>query len=69
MDWLSKHRVIFDYDKKTVMLKCSDLSEVTVQGIRSGPVSNVIFAMQARCFLRKGCEAFWLWYLSLRGDR
>ena len=58
MDWLSKHRAIVDCDKKTVLLKCSDLSEVTVQGIRSGPVSNVIFTMQARCFLRKGCEAF-----------
>ena len=25
MDWLSKHRAIVDYDKKTVLLKCSDL--------------------------------------------
>ena len=30
MDWLSKHRVIVDCDKKIVLLKCSDLSEVTV---------------------------------------
>ena len=58
MDWLSKHWAIVDYDKKTKMLKCSDPSEVTIHGIRSGPVSNVIFAMQARRFLRKGCEAF-----------
>ena len=47
MDWLSKHRAIVDCDKKTVLLKCSDLSEVTVQGIRSDSVSNVISAMQA----------------------
>ena len=40
------------------MLKCSDLSEVTVYGIRSSSVLNVISAMQARRFLRKGCEAF-----------
>ena len=58
MDWLSKHRAIVDCDKKTVLLKCSDLSEVTVHGIRSGPMSNVISAMQVRRFLRKGCEAF-----------
>ena len=58
MDWLSKHRAIVDCDKKTVLLKCSDLSEVTVQGIRSNSMSNVISAMQARPFLRKGCEAF-----------
>ena len=32
---------------KTIVLKCSDLSEVTVHGIRSGPVSNIISAMQA----------------------
>ena len=40
------------------MLKCSDLSKVTFYGIRSGSVSNVISAMQARLFLRKYCEAF-----------
>ena len=58
MDWLSKHRAIVDCDKKTVLLKCSDLSEVIVHGIQSDLVSNVISVMQARHFLRKGCEAF-----------
>ena len=38
MDWLSKHQAIVDYDKKTVVLKCSNLSEVPVHGIRFGPV-------------------------------
>ena len=45
MDWLSKHRAIIDSDKKIVMLKCSDLTEVTIHGIRSGSVSNIISAM------------------------
>ena len=58
MDCLSKHRSTIDCDKKIVRLKCSDLSEVTVHGIQSGAVSNVISAMQARRLLRKGCEAF-----------
>ena len=58
MDWLSKHRVIVDCDMKTIRLKFSDLSQVTVHGIQSGAVSNVILAMQARRLLRKGCEAF-----------
>ena len=58
MDWLSKHRAIVDCDKKIVLLKCSDLSEVTVQGIRSKSISKVISAMEARRFLRKCCEAF-----------
>ena len=48
MNWLSKHRAIIECDKKMVELKCSDQSEVTVHGIRSGPLSNVISAMQAR---------------------
>ena len=47
MDWLSKHRAIVDSDKKTIVLKCSNLSEITIHGIRSKPVSNVISAMQA----------------------
>ena len=34
MDWLCKHRAIVDCDKKTVVLKCSDLLEVTIHGIR-----------------------------------
>ena len=58
MDWLSKHRAIVDCDKKTIKLKCSDLSEVTIHGIQSGVVSNVISAMQAQRLLRKGCETF-----------
>ena len=58
MDWLSKHQAIVDCDKKTVRLKCSDLSDVTVHGIQSGVVSNVILAMQAQRLLGKGCEAF-----------
>ena len=58
MDWLSKHLAIVDCDKKTIVLKCSDLSEVTVHGIRSGLVPNLIFSIQARHFLKKGCEAF-----------
>ena len=33
MDWLSKHRAIIDCDKKTIVLKCSNLSEITVHGI------------------------------------
>ena len=58
MDWLSKHRAIVDCDKKIVLLKCPDLSEVPVQGIRSEPIPKVISAMEAHRFLRKGCEAF-----------
>ena len=47
MDWLSKHRAIVDCDKKTILLKCSDLSEVTVHGIRSESIPKVISAMEA----------------------
>ena len=57
IDWLSKHRAIVDCSQKTGVLRCSDQSEV-IQGIRSGPMSNVIFAMQARRLVRKGCETF-----------
>ena len=53
MNWLSRHRAIVDCDKKSVVLKCLDQSMVTVQGIRVGPLSNVISTMQARRFLRK----------------
>ena len=47
MDWLSKHRAIVDCDKKIFLLKCSDLSEVTIQGIRSESITKVISAMEA----------------------
>ena len=58
MDWLSKHRAIVDCDKTIVMLKCPDLSEVRILGIRSESVPKILLAMKARRFLRKGCEAF-----------
>ena len=37
---------------------------MTVQGIRVGPLSNVISTMQARRILRKGCEAFLAFVLN-----
>ena len=58
MDWLSKHRVIIDYGQKTEVLRCSNQNELIVQGIRTSAMSNVISAMQARRFMRKGCETF-----------
>ena len=58
MDWLSKHRAIVDCDKKIILLKCPDLSEVRIQGIRSESVPKIMSSMKARRFLRKGCEAF-----------
>ena len=58
MDWLSKHQAIVDCDKKIVLLKCPDLLEVTIQGIRSESVLKIMSAMKARRFLRKGYEAF-----------
>ena len=69
MDWLSKHRAIVDCDKKIVVLKCPDLSEVTVQGIRSEPIPKVISAMEARHFLRKGCEAFLALFLDSKREQ
>ena len=58
MDWLTKHRAIVDCGQNTIVLRCPDLSEVIIQGIRSSLMSNVISAMQARRFKRKGYEAF-----------
>ena len=54
MDWLTKHRAIVDCGQKIVVLRCFDQSEVIIQGIRSSVMSNVISAMQARRFIRKG---------------
>ena len=69
MDWLSKHRAIVDCDKKIVLLKCSDLLEVTVQGIRFESIPKVISAMDARRFLRKGCEAFLALILDSKSEQ
>ena len=58
IEWLSQHRAIVDCGQKIVVLRCSDQSEVIIQGIRSSVMSNVISTMQARRFMRKGCETF-----------
>ena len=56
-------------DKKTVLLKRSDMSKVTVHGILAEVVSKVISAMQARRFLRKGCEALLALVLESRKEQ
>ena len=48
IDWLSKRQAIIECNKKTVVLKYFDKSEVIVHDIRFGPLSNVISAMKAR---------------------
>ena len=58
MNLLTKHRAIIDCGQRIVVLRCSDKSEVIIQGIRSSVMSNVISAMQARRFIRKVYEAF-----------
>ena len=58
MDWLTKHQAIIDCGQKTVVLRCSDQSEVIIHGVRSSVMFNVISAMQVRRFIRKGYEAF-----------
>ena len=58
MDWFTKHQAIVDCGQKAVVLRFSDQSEVIIQDIRSSVMSNVISAMQARRFIRKGYEAF-----------
>ena len=69
MDWFSKHWAIVDCVKKTVLLKCSDMSKVTVHGILTEAVSKVILAMQAQRFLRKGCEALLALVLDSRREQ
>ena len=58
MDWLSKHRAIVDCGQKIVVLRCSDQTEVIVQGIGSSVMSHVISTMQARRIMKKGYETF-----------
>ena len=62
-------QAIVDCDKNIVVLKCPHLSEVTVQGIRYEPISKVISAMEARRFLRKGCEAFLVFILDSKREQ
>ena len=69
MDWLSKHRAIVDCGQKTVVLRCSGQSKVIAQGVRSGIMSNVISAMQARRLMRKGCETFLALILDSKRDQ
>ena len=66
---MSKHRAIVDCGQKTVVLRCSDQTEVIIQGIGSSAMSNVISAMQARRFMRKGCETFLAVILDSKGGQ
>ena len=69
MDWLSKHQAIIDFGQMTIVLRCSDQSEVIVHGIRSGAMSNVISAMYARRLMRKGCETFLVMILDSKSGQ
>ncbi|XP_017634330.1 uncharacterized protein LOC108476591 [Gossypium arboreum] len=58
MDWLVKYRASLDCAAKHMVLKNTEDEEVVVIRERRGYLSNVISALKAEKFVRKGCEAF-----------
>ena len=65
MDWLSRHRAIFDCYKKEVRLVRPEEPGVIFRGIRREIALSLINAMTASKMLRKGCQG----YLAFVVDR
>lgn len=66
MDWLSKHRVNLDCEKKRTTLKTFDDREVTFIGERRGFIFNVISTLKAKKLIKKGSMAYLAYILNPR---
>ena len=58
MDWLVKHKATLDCAAKRMVLRTTEGDEVMVIGERRDYLSNVISALRAEKWIRKGCEAY-----------
>jgi len=57
-DWLSRHQVSTDCHKKEVSIKQLDCGELVYQGNELQKSTPIIFTIQVRKFLRKGCQGY-----------
>lgn len=58
MDWLVKHKATLDCAAKRMVLRTIKDEEVMVIGERRDYLSNVVSALRAKKWIRKGCEVY-----------
>ncbi|KAK5786952.1 hypothetical protein PVK06_041602 [Gossypium arboreum] len=58
MDWLVKHKATLDCTAKRMVLRTTKDEEVMVIGERRDYLSNVVSALRAEKWIRKGCEVY-----------
>ena len=58
MDWLSRHRAVIDCYARVIMFRPDSQDEFMYQGDRSKAPITIISAIEARRFLRKGCQGY-----------
>ncbi|KAK5839025.1 hypothetical protein PVK06_007780 [Gossypium arboreum] len=58
MDWLVKHKATLDCAAKRMVLRTTKDEEVMVIGERRDYLSNVVSALTAEKWIRKGCEVY-----------
>ncbi|KAG8483164.1 hypothetical protein CXB51_022137 [Gossypium anomalum] len=58
MDWLVKHKATLDCAAKRMVLGTTEGDEIMMIGERRDYLSNVISALRAEKWIRKGCEAY-----------
>ncbi|KAG8482764.1 hypothetical protein CXB51_024175 [Gossypium anomalum] len=58
MDWLVKHKATLDCAAKRMVLRTTEGDEVMMIGERRDYLSNVVSALRAEKWIRKGCEAY-----------
>ena len=68
MDWLVKHKATLDCAAKRMVLRTTKDEEVMVIGERRDYLSNVVSALRAEKWIRKGCEAYLAFVSQSEGE-
>jgi len=58
MDWLTRHKVAIDYERKLVTFSASDGERLTFKGSGHQMVIPTVIAMQAFKMLKKECQSY-----------
>ncbi|XP_073314734.1 uncharacterized protein [Primulina huaijiensis] len=58
MDWLTKNKVLIDIQKRSVLVRPLGMEQFLFEPDRWRSFSRMIFCMQARKLIHKGCQAF-----------
>ncbi|KAK1435856.1 hypothetical protein QVD17_01627 [Tagetes erecta] len=69
MDWLARHKAQIDCERKVLKIELPDGQQAEVKGDMPRKNFKLLTIAKASKYLRQGCEGFWLYLMTEKGEK